>query len=57
MNNTLDFYDTRRLKLLLDSLIAMADYNYVPNSPLTNKLNTIIKKIEKVIDDYGEDEN
>lgn len=52
-NNRLDIYDTNSLKDALKLIVKAYEYNYKSNDSLTNRLETIITKLEMVIDDYG----
>lgn len=54
MNNKLDLYDTNRLKEAIKIVEKVYEYNYRPSSSLSNKLFTILSKLNKIINDNGE---
>lgn len=54
MSNKLDDYDTLKLKEARKLIIAVYEYNYVPSSAVTKKLETIIRKLDGLI---GEETN
>lgn len=45
----LDRYDARKIEAILKTLNEVYDYNYIPSSPLTKKLETIRGKIERLL--------
>ena len=55
MNNQLDLYDTNRLKEAIKIIEKVYEYNYMPSSSLSNKLFTILSKLNKIINDHGEE--
>lgn len=54
--NKLDLYDTNRLKEAIKIIEKVYEYNYMPSSSLSNKLFTILSKLNKIINDYGEED-
>lgn len=54
MNNQLDLYDTNKLKEAIKIIEKVYEYNYMPSSSLSNKLFTILSKLNKIINDHGE---
>lgn len=54
MANKLDLYDTNRLKEARETINKVYEYNWFPSTPLTKKLGTILGKLDKIIEDYGE---
>ena len=56
MKNKLDLYDTNRLKEAREIINKVYEYNWFPSTSLTKKLSTILNKLDKVIEDYGEED-
>ena len=56
MKNKLDLYDTNRLKEAVKIVEKVYEYNYTPSSSLSNKLFTILGKLNNIIKDYGEED-
>ena len=50
----LDLYDTNKLKEAREIINKVYEYNYMPSTSLTNKLDTIIRKLDNIINEYGE---
>lgn len=50
MANKLDLYDTNKLKEARKLINQVHEYNWFPSTPLTKKLETIIKKLDNVIE-------
>lgn len=48
-NNKLDEYDKQKMKKARKIINEVYEYNYDGYSPLNNKLETILKKIDKLI--------
>lgn len=55
MRNKLDLYDTNRLKEAMKIVEKVYEYNYMPSSSLSNKLFTILSKLNTIINDHGEE--
>ena len=56
MANKLDRYDTSNLTTARNIIEQIYNYNYKSRSDLlSQKLETILKKIDKVIETYGEE--
>lgn len=54
MANKLDLYDTSNLVTAKNIIYQIYAYNYKSESdPLSKKLETMLKKIDKVIETYG----
>lgn len=49
--NTLDEYDVNKLKEAKRLVREVYEYNYKPSDPLSNKLNTVLKKLNTLIDE------
>ena len=47
--NKLDRYDANKIIEAKRILSGVHDYNYVPSSSLSKKLNTILDKLEKIL--------
>ena len=45
----LDEYDKDKLRNARKLIEEIADYNYVPSSPVSKKLDTILNKIDKLL--------
>ena len=56
MENKLDLYDTNRLKEARKIINKVYEYNRFPSTPLTKKLWTILGKLDKIIENYGEED-
>ena len=54
MTNKLDLYDTNKLKEAKEIINKVYEYNWFPSTSLTKKLGTILGKLDKIIEDYGE---
>ena len=50
MVNKIDEYDTFKLKEARQLICEVYEYNYMPSSSLSKKLETILKKIDRIID-------
>ena len=50
MANKLDLYDTNKLKEARKLINEVHEYNWFPSTPLTKKLDTILKKLDSVIE-------
>ena len=50
----LDLYDTNKLAEARELIYQVYEYNYNPSSPLTKKLNTILDKLDKIIESKKE---
>lgn len=55
MRDKLDLYDINRLKEAIKIVEAVYEYNYMPSSSLSNKLFTILSKLNKIINDHGKE--
>ena len=55
MTNKLDLYDTNRLKDAIEIIKKVYEYNWFPSTPLTKKLGTVLSKLDKILECYGED--
>ena len=56
MANKLDKYDTDKLKDARKLIYQVYEYNFKSrNDPLSKKLETILKKIDNIIENDGED--
>ena len=49
--NTLDEYDVNKLKEAKRLVLEVYEYNYKPSDPLSNKLNTVLKKLDALINE------
>ena len=47
----LDEYDRRELIKAEEIIVKIYNYNYVPSSPLTKKLDTILNKIQNLLNE------
>ena len=56
MVNKLDKYDTDKLKQAREIILQVYEYNFKTSDPLSARLETILKKIDLVIEGYGEKE-
>ena len=53
--NRLDLYDTKILKDIRSNVKGIYEYNFKSKEdPLSSKLETILKKIDNIIKEYGE---
>ena len=50
MANKLDEYDTNKLREALRLIEEVAEYNFVPSSSLSKKLQTAVNKLQNIID-------
>lgn len=50
---TLGDYDINLLKEAREKIISVSDYNYMPSSAMSKKLETILNKLDHVINTYG----
>lgn len=50
MKNKLDTYDTNKLNKARELILQVYEYNYMPSTPLTKKLDTVIRKLENIIE-------
>lgn len=55
MNNKLDLYDTHKLEEAREIIKKVYEYNWFPSTSLTKKLDTILDKLDKIIESYGEE--
>ena len=55
MANKLDKYDTDKLKEARKLIYKVYEYNFKPSDSLSKKLETILKKIDNIIENDGED--
>lgn len=56
MTNKLDLYDTKLLKDVRSTVKSIYEYNFKSRKdPLTAKLETILKKIDHILEEYGEE--
>lgn len=55
MKNKIDLYDTNKLKEAKKLITEVYEYNYKPHIALTRKLDTILRKIQDVIDNNQEE--
>ena len=56
MANFLDKYDTDKVKEARKLIFEVYNYNFVnATDPLGKKLETILKKMDNIIDNYGEE--
>ena len=55
MANKLDLYDINKLKEARKLICKVSEYNYFPGSSLTKRLETILNKLDKIIQ-RGEEE-
>lgn len=53
MKNQLQEYDIKKLQEARLIISKVHDYNYVPCSPISNKLHTILDKLDKLIETEG----
>ncbi len=57
MQNKLDTYDTKLLKDVRSTIKGMYEYNFKSRKdPLSAKLETVLKKIDHILEEYGEEE-
>lgn len=55
MQNHLDNFDTIKLNEARKVIAQVYDYNFISNrDPLSAKLETLLKKIDHIIEEYGE---
>ena len=55
MQNKLDLFDTIKLDEARKVIAEVYDYNFISNrDPLSAKLETVLKKIDSIIEEYGE---
>lgn len=53
--NKLDLYDTKLLKNIRSTIKSIYEYNFKSRKdPLSAKLETVLKKIDHIIEEYGE---
>lgn len=50
MENKLDQYDYEKMMKARKIISEVNDYNYNEHTPLTKKLETVLRKIDKIID-------
>lgn len=55
MVNKLDEYDTNKLKDARKLIYQVYEYNWFPSSSLTKKLDTILRKLDNVIENEQKD--
>ncbi len=53
--NKLDRYDAQKLEKALELIGEVIDYNYMPGTPLSKKLDTVHGKITKILETELED--
>ena len=57
MTNKLDLYDTKLLKDVRSTIKSIYEYNFKSRKdPLSSKLETVLKKIDHILEEYGEQE-
>ena len=57
MQNRLDNYDTIKLNEARNLISRVYDYNFKSRKdPLSAKLETVLKKIDHILEEYGEQE-
>ena len=57
MKNKLDNYDTVRLNEARNIIMDVYNYNFKSRKdPLSAKLETVLKKIDHILEEYGEEE-
>ena len=57
MENKLDLYDTKLLKDIRSNIKSIYEYNFKSRKdPLSAKLETLLKKIDHIIEEYGVDD-
>lgn len=54
MKNKLDRYDTNKLKEAVKIIREVYEYNYTPSGSLSNRLFTILNKLNYIIENEGE---
>ena len=55
MQNRLDTYDTKLLKDVRATILGIYEYNFKSRKdPLSAKLETVLKKIDHILEEYGE---
>ena len=55
VQNKLDNYDTNRLKAIRSTINGIYEYNFKSRKdPLSAKLETLLKKIDHILEEYGE---
>lgn len=55
MQNKLDNFDTIKLNKARKVIAEVCDYNFISNrDPLSAKLKTLLKKLDHIIEEYGE---
>lgn len=52
MKTELDLYDITKLQEAKKLIYSVYEYNYFPGRALTKKLNTILDKLEDIINQY-----
>ena len=56
MQNRLDIYDTKLLKDVRSTIKGIYEYNFKSrNDPLSAKLETLLKKIDRILEEHGEE--
>ena len=54
MQNKLDTYDTKLLEDVRATVLGMYEYNFKSRKdPLSAKLETVLKKIDHILEEYG----
>ena len=57
LQNRLDAYDTKLLKDVRATIKGMYEYNFKSRKdPLSAKLETVLKKVDHILEEYGEQE-
>lgn len=57
MQNSLDNYDTIKLNKARNLIGEVCDYNFISRKdPLSAKLETVLKKVDHILEEYGEQE-
>ena len=51
--NRLDEYDREKLRNARNIINEVADYNYIPSSSLSKRLDTILNKIDWLLEEYN----
>lgn len=55
MQNKLDNFDTIKLNEARKVIAEVYDYNFISNrDPLSAKLETLLKKLDHILEEYGE---
>ena len=49
MENKLDEYDINKLKEAKKLILEVYEYNYMPSTSLTKRLDTVLRKVDSII--------